>query len=222
MSLEPEPPTGDGTTNGWHTASNSNCVWMSQKVAISASEGEWGNPIPLRGEDGVITEDDWETINNIVAEKVAENLDNAEIASSQDLEDAKTELSNALKDLETAYQQGDQAAIEAAKNAVAKADAANTLANNTSVGLQTLQEAFDNLDKGLSEEDVKLLAIAALQDETKLPEGGQAIESVFAQNVIALVGTFAEINAENIGAGTISGNTLQSSEPISEEDDRPK
>ena len=174
------------------------------------------------GADGVITEEDWETINNIVAEKVAENLDNAEIASSQDLEDAKTELSNALKDLETAYQQGDQDAIEAAKNAVAKADAANTLANNTSEGLKTLQEAFDNFDGGLSEEDVKLLAIAALQDETKLPEGGQAIESVFAQNVIALVGTFAKINAENIGAGTISGNTLQSSEPISEEDDRPK
>ena len=88
--------------------------------------------------------------------------------------------------------------------------------------MQTLQEAFDNFDGGLTEEDVKLLAIAALQDETKLPEGGQAIESVFAQNVIALVGTFAKINAENIGAGTISGNTLQSSEPISEEDDRPK
>lgn len=88
--------------------------------------------------------------------------------------------------------------------------------------MQTLQEAFDNFDGGLSEEDVKLLAIAALQDETKLPEGGQAIESVFAQNVLALVGTFVKINAENIGAGTISGNTLQSSEPISEEDDRPK
>lgn len=176
----------------------------------------------MRGADGVITEEDWETINTIVAEKVAENLDNAEIASSQDLEDAKTELSNALKDLETAYQQDAQEAIEAAKNAVAKADAANTLANNTSAGLQTLQEAFDNFDGGLTEKDVELLAIAALQDETKLPEGGEAIKSVFAQNVIALVGTFAEIKAENIGAGTISGNTIQSSEPISEEDDRPK
>lgn len=222
MSSEPERPTGDGTTGGWHTAPDSKCVWMSQKVAVSVSEGEWGDPIPLRGADGVITEEDWETINTIVAEKVAENLDNAEIASSQDLEDAKTELSNALKDLETAYQQGDQAAIEAAENAVAKADAANTLANNTSAGLQTLQKAFDNFDGGLTKEDVKLLAITALQDETKLPEGGQAIESVFAQNVIALVGTFAKIKAKNIGAGTISGNTIQSSEPISEEDDRPK
>lgn len=193
---------------------------MSQKVAVSASEGEWGDPIPLRGADGVITEEDWETINNIVAEKVAENLDNAEIASSQDLEDAKTELSNALKDLETAYKQGDAAAIEAAENAVAKADAANTLATNTSAGLQTLQEAFDNFDGGLSEDDVKLLAIAALQDETKLPEGGEAIESVFAQNVIALVGTFAKIKAKNIGAGTISGNTVESGQLM--EDGRPR
>ena len=195
---------------------------MSQKVAISASEGEWGNPIPLRGADGVITEEDWETINSIVAEKVSENLEGAKFASEEQLNTAKTELSDALDALETAYKQGDAAAIEAAKDAVAKADAANTLANNTSAGLQTLQEAFDNFDGGLSKEDVKLLAIAALQDETKLPEGGEAIESVFAQNVIALVGTFAKINAENIGAGTISGNTLQSSEPISEEDDRPK
>lgn len=185
---------------------------MSQKVAVSANEGEWGDPIPLRGADVVITEEDWETINNIVAEKVAENLDNAEIASSQDLENAKTELSNALKDLETAYQQGDQEAIEAAKNAVAKADAANTLATNTSAGLQTLQEAFDNFDGGLSKEEVKLLAIAALQDETKLPEGGEAIESVFAQNVIALVGTFVDIKAERINTGTLKGVTLQSSE----------
>lgn len=185
---------------------------MSQKVAVSANEGEWGDPIPLRGADVVITEEDWETINNIVAEKVAENLDNAEIASSQDLEDAKTELSNALKDLETAYQQGDAAAIEAAENAVAKADAANTLANNTSEGLQILQDAFDNFDGGLTEEDVKELAIAALQDETKIPEGGQAIKSVFAQNVIALVGTFVDIKAERINTGTLKGVTLQSSE----------
>lgn len=174
----------------------------------------------LNGADGVITEEDWETINNIVAEKVAENLDNAEIASSQDLEDAKTELSNALKDLETAYQQGDQAAIEAAENAVAKADAANTLANNTSAGLQTLQEAFDNFDGGLSEDDVNNLVLAALQDETKLPEGGQAIESVFAQNVIALVGTFAKIKTENIDAGTISGHTVESGQLM--EDGRPR
>lgn len=153
---------------------------------------------------------------------MAENLEGAKFASEEQLNTAKTELRDALDALETAYKQGDAAAIEAAEDAVAKADAANTLATNTNDGLKTLQDAFNNLDKGLSEEDVKLLAIAALQDETKLPEGGQAIESVFAQNVIALVGTFAEINAENIGAGTISGNTLQSSEPISEEDDRPK
>lgn len=86
--------------------------------------------------------------------------------------------------------------------------------------MQTLQEAFDNFDGGLSEDDVKLLAIAALQDETKLPEGGQAIESVFAQNVIALVGTFAKIKTENIDAGTISGHTVESGQLM--ENGRPR
>ena len=35
----PATPTGDGTTGGWHTNATANVIWMSQKVASSASEG---------------------------------------------------------------------------------------------------------------------------------------------------------------------------------------
>ena len=48
----PSKPTGDGTTNGWHTEATSSSVWMSQKVSDSASTGEWGNPIKIKGENG--------------------------------------------------------------------------------------------------------------------------------------------------------------------------
>ena len=51
-STIPAKPTGDGTTNGWHTEATSSSVWMSQKVAPSVTEGEWGNPIRIKGEDG--------------------------------------------------------------------------------------------------------------------------------------------------------------------------
>lgn len=48
----PSTPTGDGTTNGWHTNATSSARWISQKVAASASSGTWGTPILIKGEDG--------------------------------------------------------------------------------------------------------------------------------------------------------------------------
>ena len=49
---EPSTPVGDGTTNGWHTDATSTAIWMSQKVAASSSDGTWGNPIKIKGEQG--------------------------------------------------------------------------------------------------------------------------------------------------------------------------
>lgn len=50
--LKPNKPTGNGTTNGWHTDTTDNVIWMSQKVAPSASSGEWGDPVKIIGVDG--------------------------------------------------------------------------------------------------------------------------------------------------------------------------
>lgn len=49
---EPKKPTGDGTTEGWHTDSTAFVIWISQKVAESADSGEWGKPINIKGEPG--------------------------------------------------------------------------------------------------------------------------------------------------------------------------
>jgi hypothetical protein len=48
----PATPTGNGTLNGWHTDLTAAVVWMSQKVAASATAGAWGAPIRLLGENG--------------------------------------------------------------------------------------------------------------------------------------------------------------------------
>lgn len=48
----PATPTGNGTLNGWHTDLTAAVVWMSQKVAASATAGAWGAPIRLLGEKG--------------------------------------------------------------------------------------------------------------------------------------------------------------------------
>ena len=48
----PATPTGDGTKNGWHTDLTADVVWMSQKVATSATDGTWGAPIRILGKDG--------------------------------------------------------------------------------------------------------------------------------------------------------------------------
>lgn len=48
----PAKPTGNGTMNGWHTDLTAAVVWMSQKVAASASSGTWGTPVRIVGADG--------------------------------------------------------------------------------------------------------------------------------------------------------------------------
>ena len=48
----PATPTGSGTLNGWHTDLTADVVWMSQKVAASATAGTWGTPIRILGQDG--------------------------------------------------------------------------------------------------------------------------------------------------------------------------
>lgn len=48
----PAAPTGDGTQGGWHTELTSAVVWMSQKVAASATAGAWGAPIRILGKTG--------------------------------------------------------------------------------------------------------------------------------------------------------------------------
>lgn len=48
----PATPTGNGTLNGWHTDLTAAVVWMSQKVAASASSGTWGTPVRIVGADG--------------------------------------------------------------------------------------------------------------------------------------------------------------------------
>ncbi|WP_343348628.1 phage tail spike protein [Terrisporobacter petrolearius] len=50
---QPAIPTGNGTTNGWHTNSTVSSVWISQKVASSATTGTWGTPIKIKGESGI-------------------------------------------------------------------------------------------------------------------------------------------------------------------------
>ena len=49
---QPGKPTGNGTSNGWHTDATSTVVWMSQKVAESSSSGSWGTPIRIKGIKG--------------------------------------------------------------------------------------------------------------------------------------------------------------------------
>lgn len=49
---QPATPTGNGTSDGWHTNATNAVVWMSQKVAASSSTGSWGTPIKIKGNTG--------------------------------------------------------------------------------------------------------------------------------------------------------------------------
>ena len=43
---------GNGAAGGSHTNATSAAIWMSQKVAASASDGAWGTPIKIKGDKG--------------------------------------------------------------------------------------------------------------------------------------------------------------------------
>ena len=49
---QPAVPTGNGTSDGWHTNATNAVVWMSQKIAASSSTGSWGTPIKIKGNKG--------------------------------------------------------------------------------------------------------------------------------------------------------------------------
>jgi len=49
---KPDIPTGDATSNGWHTDITGDVVWMSQKVANTPLEGSWGAVLRITGFDG--------------------------------------------------------------------------------------------------------------------------------------------------------------------------
>ena len=48
----PATPTGNGTINGWHTNVTASIIWMSQKIASSASDGAWSAPFRIKGDKG--------------------------------------------------------------------------------------------------------------------------------------------------------------------------
>lgn len=48
----PSVPTGNGTTNGWHTNMTGSSIWMSLKTADDITSGTWGTPVKIKGTDG--------------------------------------------------------------------------------------------------------------------------------------------------------------------------
>ncbi len=49
---QPDKPPQDGDGYGWSRFADKDATWMSQKVAPSLWEGEWGAPVLIRGRDG--------------------------------------------------------------------------------------------------------------------------------------------------------------------------
>jgi len=52
LSAKPSNPTGTGTTGGWYWSATEDARWMSHKLARNAAEGDWSEPVPIRGADG--------------------------------------------------------------------------------------------------------------------------------------------------------------------------
>jgi hypothetical protein len=64
---KPDKPTGNGTTNNWHTEATAESIWMSQKIAASAAEGTWGEPIQIvpTNYSLILTPNQWNTADSL-------------------------------------------------------------------------------------------------------------------------------------------------------------
>jgi hypothetical protein len=49
---EPPRPVGNGQNDGWHYAQTRKSIWQSSKMSLSIDDGEWGQPVDLRGKNG--------------------------------------------------------------------------------------------------------------------------------------------------------------------------
>lgn len=51
-ATKPNKPSGTGETDGWSAANEDGAIWMSVKNATDINEGEWSEPIRVKGEQG--------------------------------------------------------------------------------------------------------------------------------------------------------------------------
>ena len=157
------------------------------------------------------------TVRDTILSDVNTNIAEATGPIQSDLESTKQRLEEATTDLMDAIAKGDAEAIEQAEAALAKANAAHTLAENASNGLTTLQTAVNNIGTEnssiLSLNDLQLLSIAALGSDAATKDlfpgtDTEFADNVFAKNIVGLVGTFGEVKAEKITGTTITGKTI--------------
>ena len=164
---------------------------------------------------------DESSIEQIVINKVTENLNKAEILTKDQLEEATKQLSDALVAEQQARESGDQQALDKAQTAVADAAAAVNTANQAQQAIEDLNELFTEVDgqkvlnkNALSEEDIYDLSKAALGNEIDDYDGTISENTVLAQKIVGMIGTFGKINVDNLVGNEISGHTIQSSELI--------
>lgn len=51
-ATKPSKPTGNGEGGGWSVSNEDGAIWMSVKTATDISEGEWGDVIKIKGDQG--------------------------------------------------------------------------------------------------------------------------------------------------------------------------
>lgn len=142
---------------------------------------------------------------NALLEQAANNFKNA-YYSKEDI--------NALQAaLEAAIASGDNAAI-------AKASSALNTANQVNEAIKSLESKFIKDSDGntkldpsvLNEADIWAISTAALGNEIPDTEGELHEDSIFAKNIVSLIGRFGTIKTDQLVGDDISGKTVQSAD----------
>lgn len=154
-----------------------------------------------KGDTGTFSEAE----KNALLEQAANNFKNA-YYSKEDI--------NALQAaLEAAIASGDNAAI-------AKASSALNTANQVNEAIKSLESKFIKDSDGntkldpsvLNEADIWAISTAALGNEIPDTEGELHEDSIFAKNIVSLIGRFGTIKTDQLVGDDISGKTVQSAD----------
>lgn len=181
------------------TGIDSQLVFYLFKGAAT-SEMKWVDYVEIdvvkNGKPATLSDSEKSAITKAVETEVLANLEDAYYTNDK--------IDDLVEELQGAIAAGDSSAIAQANYAVETANAVNE-------SIETLNSYFvdGKLTEGhLNKNDIYSLSIAALGSKASVPEGSFSSDSVFAQHLTGLLGTFVTIKAEQIDTKGLSVESL--------------
>lgn len=137
-------------------------------------------------------------------------------------EELTAALNGAKQGLEEAIKAGDEETANKYKELIAQLELNQKALENSFAqqnnAIKSLEDKFSQQENALDPTNLSEILAAALVTETEVGSDYVKTPNILAKEITALLGTFGEVNANDINANTIEGFTVQSPTAVRDED----